>query len=155
MVQKLKQRREFFDSSLEKNPLQVDGRVFNYACPCCGYPALSVKAGYDYCFICGWEDDGQDDDTGINRKSSPNHGITLSEARKNFEKEHRSYLHTKEKKVFVELREHIIDLFESLKNIKDINKEKNIIDSLNKSYKKYKRLLSLIKSQKDYNLLED
>src|ERR1700736_2803504 len=27
-------------------------------CPCCGYPMLDGRAGYDICPLCDWEDDG-------------------------------------------------------------------------------------------------
>ena len=32
-----------------------------YGCPCCGYPTLQERGAYEICFLCTWEDDGQDD----------------------------------------------------------------------------------------------
>jgi hypothetical protein len=52
-------------------------------CPCCDYITLAERGHYSICPICFWEDDGLDIDQ-LDRPSSPNHGITLREARANF-----------------------------------------------------------------------
>lgn len=52
-------------------------------CPCCGYPTISNDI-YDICPICGWEDDGQDDDEAEIVRGGPNGGLSLTEARQNF-----------------------------------------------------------------------
>lgn len=61
-------------------------------CPCCAYPTINGRAAYDICPLCGWEDDGQDDEergpSGAPRPNAiaagPNHGYSLAEARENF-----------------------------------------------------------------------
>src|SRR5262249_35921558 len=54
------------------------------ACPCCAYPTLPERYGFYVCPICGWEDDGQDDQDADEVKAGPNHGYSLTEARRNF-----------------------------------------------------------------------
>ena len=54
-------------------------------CPCCDYISLPERGNYLICPICFWEDDGQDIDE-LSAPSGPNHGITLREGRKNFQK---------------------------------------------------------------------
>ena len=61
-------------------------------CPCCGYPTINGRAKYEICPLCGWEDDGQDDEqwgpSGSPRPNEvaggPNHDYSLAEARTNF-----------------------------------------------------------------------
>jgi Cysteine-rich CPCC len=55
-----------------------------YQCPCCDYVSLPERGNYLICPICYWEDDGQDLDQ-LDMSSEPNHGITLREARQNFQ----------------------------------------------------------------------
>lgn len=55
-----------------------------YTCPCCGYPTLSERGGYDICEICFWEDDGQDDPNADEVWGGPNKGYSLTKARENF-----------------------------------------------------------------------
>ena len=52
-------------------------------CPCCDYISLPERNNYLICPVCYWEDDGQDIDQ-LDETSSPNHGMTLREARANF-----------------------------------------------------------------------
>lgn len=54
-------------------------------CPCCDYITLPERGNYLICPICFWEDDGLDIDD-LDSPSAPNHGITLRNARLNFEK---------------------------------------------------------------------
>ncbi|HEY5994269.1 MAG TPA: CPCC family cysteine-rich protein [Gallionellaceae bacterium] len=60
-------------------------KISRFSCPCCGYPTLDSRAGYDICRLCNWEDDGQDDADAAER-SGCNHGYTLEAARENFSK---------------------------------------------------------------------
>ena len=60
-----------------------DGKSF--ACPCCGYLTLEDRGGYNICPVCFWEDDGQDDHNADLVLGGPNGGLSLSEARKNFQ----------------------------------------------------------------------
>ena len=55
-------RRDFFSHCLPnlKGSGRGDGTFMDNTCPCCGYPTLTERAGYEVCRICAWEDDGQD-----------------------------------------------------------------------------------------------
>ena len=55
-------------------------------CPCCRYPTLTVKGGYDICELCNWEDDGQDDQTADEVWGGPNGDYSLITGRANFHK---------------------------------------------------------------------
>ena len=55
-----------------------------YPCPCCGYPMLSERGGYEICRLCNWEDDGQDDPHADEVWGGPNGEYSLSQARTNF-----------------------------------------------------------------------
>jgi len=57
-----------------------------YLCPCCAMPTLSMRAGFEFCEICFWEDDGQDSDDADIVRGGPNHDYSLTEARENFRK---------------------------------------------------------------------
>ena len=56
-----------------------------YMCPCCGYLTYEEKCGktYDICPVCFWEDDLRDYED-VDDFSDGN-GLTIGEARKNFE----------------------------------------------------------------------
>ncbi|TQS22234.1 hypothetical protein FLX08_09150 [Microbispora hainanensis] len=57
-----------------------------HACPCCGYLTLDSRGWYQICPVCFWEDDGQDDhDADEIRRGGPNHGLSLTQARLNFQ----------------------------------------------------------------------
>jgi hypothetical protein len=53
-------------------------------CPCCRYPTLPERGGYDICCLCNSEDDGQDDTDADEVRGGPNGSYSLSEARENF-----------------------------------------------------------------------
>jgi hypothetical protein len=57
-------------------------RFFN--CPCCGFPTLRERNGFEICVICWWEDDGQDDADAGDVRRGPNGKYSLSAARANF-----------------------------------------------------------------------
>jgi hypothetical protein len=57
-----------------------------YKCPCCGYPTLDERRGYEVCYLCDWEDDGQDDPYAEEVWGGPNHLYSLAEARSNFKR---------------------------------------------------------------------
>lgn len=59
-------------------------KVNRVTCPCCGYPTLEVRANYEICEICNWEDDGQDDRDSAQTVGGPNGGYSLDQARENF-----------------------------------------------------------------------
>ncbi len=54
-----------------------------HLCPCCDYVSLPERGEWLIRPVCYWEDDGQDLDD-LDRRSPPNHGLTLREARENF-----------------------------------------------------------------------
>jgi len=53
-------------------------------CPCCDYPTLGSRASYEICELCAWEDDGQDEARADEVWGGPNHGYSLTQARRNF-----------------------------------------------------------------------
>ncbi|WHY69480.1 CPCC family cysteine-rich protein [Neobacillus sp. SuZ13] len=53
-------------------------------CPCCGYPTLEERGGFEICILCNWEDDGQDNPYADEVWGGPNGDYSLTEARKNF-----------------------------------------------------------------------
>jgi hypothetical protein len=55
-----------------------------YVCPCCNFPTLHGRMGYEICGLCDWEDDGQDDHNADKVLGGPNRDYSLREARNNF-----------------------------------------------------------------------
>ncbi len=53
-------------------------------CPCCGYPTLKERGGYEICVICDWEDEDQDGERADEIWGGANGNISLTEARYNF-----------------------------------------------------------------------
>ena len=83
----LVQRRAFFDSyaeSVGKLPPSLVAYGLRFTCPCCGYPTLGVLGFDEICFLCWWEDDGQDDHNADVVARGPNRGYSLTQARFNF-----------------------------------------------------------------------
>jgi len=83
------ERRRFFEVYSPVPNAQAGNEQSNeapYACPCCGYPTLGSLSKFEICFLCGWEDDGQDDADADVVRSGPNHSFSLVEARENFER---------------------------------------------------------------------
>ncbi|MFN7948415.1 MAG: CPCC family cysteine-rich protein [Blastocatellia bacterium] len=81
-------RRKFFDSygnrpNEQKANLPPNG--IRLTCPCCGYPTLGERGAFEICFLCDWEDDGQDDLGADEIRGGPNQDYSLTEARLNFE----------------------------------------------------------------------
>ena len=69
------------NNDLNKRFLKFHDR---YVCPCCNYPTLSERNGYEICGLCFWEDDGQDDRNASEVLGGPNHDYSLTEAKNNF-----------------------------------------------------------------------
>lgn len=69
-------RRLFF----ERHPEHRNGLA---VCPACGYPTLTYRNGFDYCSLCHWNDDGQDDPWADQPNGGPNDS-SLTQARTNF-----------------------------------------------------------------------
>jgi len=57
-------------------------------CPCCGYPTLPSRNNQEICYLCSWQDDGQDDEDSNLVYGGPNNDYSLDEARQNFKKYH-------------------------------------------------------------------
>ena len=87
MGDELRKRRAFFDSygsrPNEMGAASPPGGI-RISCPCCGYPTLGERGGYEICELCWGEDDGQDDADADIVLGGPNHGYSLTEARENF-----------------------------------------------------------------------
>ncbi|MFF4835649.1 CPCC family cysteine-rich protein [Streptomyces sp. NPDC001315] len=56
-----------------------------YRCPCCGFITLAERGAYEICHVCFWEDDGQDEHDAAEIRGGPNRGLSLREARRNFQ----------------------------------------------------------------------
>jgi hypothetical protein len=54
------------------------------ACPCCGFPGIDERGGFDICSFCSWEDDGQDDPDADRVLGGPNGRLSLTEGRRDF-----------------------------------------------------------------------
>ncbi len=55
-----------------------------YHCPCCGYPTLAMRCGFEVCAVCYWEDDGQDSHDADRQRGGPNGTLSLTAAIANF-----------------------------------------------------------------------
>lgn len=82
------ERRKFFDEYGNRTNEQLANLPFRgmrVTCPCCGYPTIAGDS-YEICYLCSWENDGQDDAHADEVWGGPNHGYSLTEARLNFER---------------------------------------------------------------------
>ncbi|MBW7473877.1 hypothetical protein K0T92_03900 [Paenibacillus oenotherae] len=90
-----------------------------YNCPCCGYPTLEERRGWEICCLCNWEDDGQDDPPADKVWGGPNQDYSLAEARQNFKKHYimyrdrRSILKQTDKEI--QTKKRLIHAFEKLR----------------------------------------
>jgi SepF-like predicted cell division protein (DUF552 family) len=76
---------DFYVKQLGSIPKSDFKKIDNYfLCPCCRFPTLNERAGFEICFLCNWEDDGQDDDNAALILGGPNQSYSLTEARQNF-----------------------------------------------------------------------
>ncbi|MEV7329583.1 CPCC family cysteine-rich protein [Micromonospora sp. NPDC093244] len=53
-----------------------------YACPCCRHPTLEGRGHFEICFVCWWEDDGQDEEDADTVRGGPNGSLSLTDARR-------------------------------------------------------------------------
>lgn len=65
----------------ERDPEFLRGML---PCPCCGYPTLTMRGVFEYCSLCHWEDNGQDDHDADEVSGGPNGDYSLTQARRNF-----------------------------------------------------------------------
>lgn len=82
---------EWYCQQVEAGTFQGEEKDHVFTCPCCGYPTLSNRGGYDICPLCGWEDDGQDSHNAAMVLGGPNGDYSLAEARENFERHQTQY----------------------------------------------------------------
>lgn len=75
----------WYCDQMEKGIIKGPAPGVLYCCPCCGYPTLDERGGYDICTLCFWEDDGQDDHNADLVLGGPNADCSLAEARSNWE----------------------------------------------------------------------
>lgn len=124
--EQLAARQRWFEQYVERvssGSLQPQLPDKRYTCPCCGYPTLTERGGYEICELCGWEDDGQDDPHANEVWGGPNGRYSLAEARSNF-KQHRSMYSPSEEAqrtkrykpnlARIEAKSRLIEAFESL-----------------------------------------
>lgn len=99
-----------------------------FICPCCGYPTLDERVGYDICILCDWEDDGQDDLDADLIKGGPNGDYSLTEARENFKKYIVMYSQDRDVRITgCDTKEEVIIKKELSKVYNKIMKEKNSV----------------------------
>lgn len=87
MADDCEKKRQWFDQYVTRTGsgvIEPEKDNFCYTCPCCGYPTLTERGGYDICCLCNWEDDGQDDPRADEVWGGPNGRYSLTEARVNF-----------------------------------------------------------------------
>ena len=80
-------RRAYFDDyadTIEQLPPSLVQYRVRFTCPCCGYPTLDERGLDEICYLCWWEDDGQDDRDADVVRGGPNHQWSLTRARDNF-----------------------------------------------------------------------
>lgn len=81
-------RRACFDGYVEHHsvPPSLAKYGIRFTCPCCGFPTLGGRSMYEICFLCFWEDEGQDDNDADEVQGGPNGNYSLEIARLNFER---------------------------------------------------------------------
>lgn len=83
---------DFYINEIESTPSTELKSVDNYfLCPCCHFPTLTRRGGFEICLLCNWEDDGQDNLNADKVLGGPNQSYSLTEARENFKKYLTSY----------------------------------------------------------------
>lgn len=73
-------------NQLETKSLSQECSSTFFACPCCNYRTLPERGSYFICFLCNWEDDGQDEPYENEVWGGANGTYSLIQARKNFAK---------------------------------------------------------------------
>ncbi|MCY8937862.1 CPCC family cysteine-rich protein [Peribacillus frigoritolerans] len=128
-------------------------------CPCCGFPTLDERGGYDICELCNWEDDGQDDLYADEVWGGPNGDYSLSEARRNFNKHLIMYrdkiniLSQTDKKI--ETKKNLIRAFVELDKCESDSLEYMLLWSKIKSYEEILNEILHDKSERYSNNIEN
>jgi hypothetical protein len=87
-AEQLAARRDWFEQyaeALNTRSVVAEPGSGPHACPCCREPTLDGRGMYEICPVCGWEDDGQDDQDAEDIRGGPNGPISLAEARRHYE----------------------------------------------------------------------
>jgi hypothetical protein len=118
------ERRRYFESygsRASERRAQLPPRGIRSSCPCCGYPTLGGRGGYEICELCWWEDDGTDDEEAEEVKSGPNHSYSLAEARENFTRYLVKYPPDRDRRIdgpdsdeVREVKRHLIEVFDRM-----------------------------------------
>lgn len=95
--------------------------IYLVKCPCCGYDTLNERDRYETCFLCHWEDDGQDDPNADQVWGGSNQDFSLTEARENFKTiysafwrdSYTNYIETHSDEI--KLKKKIMDVFDKIK----------------------------------------
>jgi hypothetical protein len=133
-------RRRKFNSLLDNSK---DLGELGFTCPSCGYPTLGEREGYEICTLCGWEDDGQDDENADAVWGGPNGGISLNDSRHNFEINIKNFNEAKSEieKSFASNKKRMIDCYERILVEADPIKRAAILKELPALYEEYGALL--------------
>jgi hypothetical protein len=101
------------------------------ACPCCGYLTLTEQ-GYDFCGICRWFDDGQDDAESDEVWPGPNSPRSLTYGRERF-----------------------VETYCSLSpDDKDFHKEQMLIDAKRSVIEVFEKLAGAVSMKEAFTLLQ-
>lgn len=87
MDEQLEAKRQWFETyynRINEGVHHKPSEQTSFTCPCCKYPTLSERGGYEICPLCNWEDDGQDDPHAAEIWGGPNGCYLLTQARENF-----------------------------------------------------------------------
>ena len=123
-----------FDSFLKINEIKLSKETWKFTCPCCGFPTLSERGGYDICILCNWEDDGQDDKDADAVLGGPNGDLSLTQARDNFQKFSSSGGKATHDDPYSEVKDGLIGYFHELLSKKPSTELINKIDGCLKEY---------------------
>ncbi|MEK3916232.1 CPCC family cysteine-rich protein [Paenibacillus sp. FSL H7-0331] len=93
--------------------------MHRFNCPCCNYPTLEERRGWEICCLCNWEDDGKDDPLADKVWGGPNPDYSLTEARENFKKRYIMYRDRrrilKQTNKEIQTKRNLINAFEKLR----------------------------------------
>lgn len=113
-----------------------------FTCPSCGYPTLGDRGCYEICTLCGWEDDGQDDENADEVWGGPNQELSLNDSRFLFETNKKfNWAESAREKRFASVRIRIIDCFERMLVEADPVKRAAISEELPALYSEFSAIL--------------
>jgi len=117
-------------------------------CPCCGYNTLKTRDNYEICFLCSWEDDGQDDEDANRVRGGPNGDYSLTEARENFKQyftmyrpSDPSFIHTQNPSI-IEIKKKIMDMFDAINILDDWEEKKRLSQIIENNVKRLDKIMN-------------